>query len=85
MAKKKNKHSPAYLHLQRHFRSYKKSVITLSQNSSFSRPVEMRLSNQLGAIECLYWQALGNGEQLLAQGIRRFIEKAKAHFNIAGL
>ncbi|MCL1127515.1 hypothetical protein [Shewanella surugensis] len=84
MAKEK-KRSPAYLHLQRHFRSYKTTLIKHSQSSSFSRPVEMRLSNQIGALECLYWQALGNGERLLAQGIRRFIEKAKAHFNIVGL
>lgn len=69
--------SAALRHLLEHFRSHKK---TLSFECGLPKPLNSselhRLTLSLGALDCLYWQALGNGEYNFAKGIRRLVLKS---------
>jgi hypothetical protein len=82
---------PAFKHLLAHFRGTKNVVNqTLLLNSACSlawqkRANELALARSVGALDCLYWQALGNGLTNLAKGIRRYSHKLKAHAQVDGL
>jgi hypothetical protein len=82
------KQPAAFKHLLAHFRGTKNVVgQTLLINSTCSlawqkRTNEFALAKHVGALECLYWQAMGNGLINLAKGIRRYTHKLKAHVKV---
>lgn len=72
----------AFCHLLVHYRFAKKSLhdaVMAVRDSGHCVDNAMLIAviKPTGALECLYWQALGNGEVNLAKGINRTIEKAK--------
>jgi len=79
--------SAAFRHLLTHYRTVKSSLSfdiecykALPDQSSV-----IHVAKNTGALECLYWQALGNGLTNFAKGIRRTIDKAKAIHGIGGM
>jgi ribosome biogenesis protein Tsr3 len=80
------KQPAAFKHLLAHFRYQKEFTkgflntaykVTISQHQA-----ELVFAKIIGALECLYWQALGNGLINLAKGIHRYIHKLKAHVKV---
>ncbi|MGI2174000.1 hypothetical protein [Shewanella ulleungensis] len=78
--------NPAFKHLLKHFRYQKEFTkgflntaykVTISQHHA-----ELVFARILGALDCLYWQALGNDLITLAKGINRYIGKLKAHAQV---
>ena len=63
------KKNAAYQHLLKHFRSYKVDLI-----ANINKGNTINLAMNIGALECLYWQALGNDLLTLAKGIKRFVQ-----------
>lgn len=72
------KKSHMFAHLFQHFCAHKADMlIHLAQYQQLSSPLTLTpLAASLGALECLYWQALGCGEVLLAKKIARTVNKA---------
>ena len=60
--------SAAFKHLLGHYRSHKSSM-----HSRINKGDNIQIAAVLGALDCLYWQALGNGLTNLAKGINRTI------------
>lgn len=69
----------AFRHLLRHYRAYKLRFLTALRQPT-QNPIQ--IAYILGAIECLYFQALGNGELNLAKGIVRFVDATRQHHQI---
>lgn len=72
MAKK----SHLFTHLLRHFRSHRADLVARFR-LHHEDPTELsliRLAEVFGALDCLYWQALGCDEVLLAKKIARTIK-----------
>lgn len=59
---------PAFHHFIAHYRTHKKAL-ALAINTDGSTNIAIAL----GALDCLYWQALGNDLLALAKGINRTI------------
>lgn len=81
--------SAAFRHLLSHYRSNKQSLIAQAQISVSNGSVQevdnlLKLAKYSGALECLYWQALGNGLTNFAKGIRRTLDKADIYHGIEG-
>ncbi|MGI2025564.1 hypothetical protein [Shewanella glacialipiscicola] len=73
MAKK----SHLFAHLLKHFRAYHAELLVRFRERH-EDPTEqslIRLTQVFGALDCLYWQALGCGEVLLAKKIARTIKE----------
>ena len=82
--------SAAFEHLLRHFRTHKQSLVAEIQvfidNGSLRDSTNMmKIAKYSGALDCLYWQALGNDLTNFAKGIRRTLEKAKTHHGFEGV
>ena len=60
--------SAAFHHLLNHYRSHKLSLLLKAKTGN-----SIKIALALGALDCLYWQALGNGLTNLAKGISRTI------------
>jgi len=60
--------SAAFRHLLNHYRSHKLSLLLKATTGD-----SIKIALALGALDCLYWQALGNGLTNLAKGISRTI------------
>ncbi|MGI2067877.1 hypothetical protein [Shewanella sp. MF08487] len=60
--------SAAFRHLLNHYRSHKLSLLLKAKTGN-----SIKIALALGALDCLYWQALGNGQTNLAKGINRTI------------
>ena len=60
--------SAAFRHLLNHYRSHKVSLLLKATTGD-----SIKIALALGALDCLYWQALGNGLTNLAKGISRTI------------
>ncbi|ABX50567.1 conserved hypothetical protein [Shewanella baltica OS195] len=60
--------SAAFRHLLNHYRSHKLSLLLKAKTGD-----SIKIALALGALDCLYWQALGNGLTNLAKGINRTI------------
>ncbi|MDT3294395.1 hypothetical protein Q4Q57_04440 [Shewanella sp. SP2S2-6] len=60
--------SAAFRHLLNHYRSHKLSLLLKAKTGD-----SIKIALALGALDCLYWQALGNGLTNLAKGISRTI------------
>ena len=60
--------SAAFRHLLNHYRSHKLSLLLKTTTGD-----SIKIALALGALDCLYWQALGNGLTNLAKGINRTI------------
>ncbi|MDP5146024.1 hypothetical protein ORI98_06190 [Shewanella sp. ULN5] len=81
----------AFKHLLAHFRGTKEIVkSTLQINLTCTLAAQQRandfaLAKHVGALECLYWQAMGNGLTNLGKGIRRYTQKLKSHVKVDGL
>jgi hypothetical protein len=60
--------SAAFEHLLGHYRAQKIGLPLKIQSGD-----SIKVAMSLGALDCLYWQALGNGLTNLAKGIRRTI------------
>lgn len=74
---------PAFKHLLAHYRAHKNSLIVdvkaiIKNDGLVDNGMVITIAKHVGALNCLYWQALGNGEVNLAKGISRTISKAKA-------
>jgi hypothetical protein len=74
---------PAFKHLLAHYRAHKNSLIVdvkaiIKNDNLVDNAMVIAIARHVGALHCLYWQALGNGEVNLAKGISRTISKAKA-------
>jgi len=74
--------SAAFQHLLNHYRSNKQYLITeiqtlIDNDNLIDNTNLMKIAKYFGALDCLYWQALGMGELNLAKGIRRTIDKSK--------
>lgn len=63
------KKNAAFQHFLKHFRSYKVALIANIDSGNVNE-----LIMNIGALECLYWQALGNDLLTLAKGIKRFVQ-----------
>ncbi len=79
--------SAAFRHLLNHYRSNKQFLITEIQtfidNGNLIDNINLvKIAKYSGALDCLYWQALGNGLINLAKGIRRTLDKAKVHHGV---
>jgi hypothetical protein len=62
------KSKAAFKHLLSHYRSHKIDMqLRIKSGNS------IKVAQALGALDCLYWQALGNGLTNLAKGIGRTI------------
>ncbi len=63
-------------HLLKHFRVTKTdlAIAIQSYNKFGNETLKLNVVKQLGALECLYFQALGNGLVNLAKGIRRLLK-----------
>ena len=82
--------SAAFQHLLTHYRSNKQSLVaeihTLIDNDKLIDNTNLvKIAKYSGALDSLYWQAMGNGLVNLAKGIRRTLTKAKAVHGIEGL
>jgi hypothetical protein len=77
MAKKSHR----FVHLLKHFRANRADLlIRLREYQEDPSQLSLaRLAAALGALECLYWQALGCDEVLLAKKIARTIEQATVY------
>ncbi|ABZ75881.1 conserved hypothetical protein [Shewanella halifaxensis HAW-EB4] len=80
----------AFQHLLKHFRSNKQSLVreiqTLIDNDGLIDNSNLiAIAKYSGALDCLYWQALGNELTNLAKGIRRTLAKARVHHGFEGL
>jgi hypothetical protein len=62
------KSKAAFKHLLSHYRSHKIDMPLRIKSGN-----NIKVAQALGALDCLYWQALGNGLTNLAKGIRRTI------------
>ncbi len=60
--------SAAFRHLLNHYRSHKLSLLLKAKTGD-----SIKIALALSALDCLYWQALGNGLTNLAKGISRTI------------
>jgi hypothetical protein len=69
-----------FRHLLRHYRVYKLRFLSALREPT-QNPIQIACN--LGAIECLYFQALGNGELNLAKGIVRFIEATRHQHDVS--
>lgn len=68
-----------FAHLYRHYRDHKgymNHYLVRHQQTQNALPP---LAAELGALECLYWQALGCDELLLAKKIARTIKAVPAN------
>lgn len=74
--------SAAMRHLLRHFRTHKQALVFECSLKPLGTNELRRVTLSLGALDCLYWQALGNGESNLAKGIRRLVVKSYANHPI---
>ncbi|ADT95079.1 hypothetical protein [Shewanella baltica] len=73
--------SHRFAHLLQHFRANRVDLLTRLRQYQ-EDPTELslaRLAAVLGALECLYWQALGCDEVLLAKKIARTTEASAAY------
>ncbi|QDO82398.1 hypothetical protein FM037_03005 [Shewanella psychropiezotolerans] len=79
--------SATFQHLLNHYRSYKKPLGLAIECHQIcpDQGYAVGVAKNNGAMECLYWQAMGNGLVNLAKGIRRTLTKAKAVHGIEGL
>jgi len=82
--------SAAFQHLLNHYRSNKQSLIAQAQISVSNGSVQefdnlLKLAKYSGALDCLYWQALGNDLTNLAKGIRRTLDKARVFHGFEAL
>jgi len=76
--------SAAFRHLLNHYRSNKQYLITeiqtlIDNDNLIDNTNLVKIAKYSGALDCLYWQALGNGLTNFAKGIRRTLDKAKVH------
>jgi len=76
--------SAAFHHLLNHYRSNKQSLVAeiqiLIDNDNLIDNLNLvAIAKYSGALDCLYWQALGNDLTNLAKGIRRTLDKARVH------
>lgn len=70
--------NPLYIHLRRHYIATKSDLVNaIEQDLSLSK-----IALCLGALDCLYWQAMGLGEVKLAKGVRRLVAKSYQHHPI---
>ena len=79
--------SAVFHHLLNHYRSNKQLLgfaIECHQICPDQGSV-VDIAKNIGALNCLYWQAMGHGLVNLAKGIRRTLIKAKAEHGIEGL
>lgn len=60
--------SAAFRHLLNHYRSHKLNLLLKATTGD-----SIKIALALGALDCLYWQALGNDLINLAKGINRTI------------
>jgi hypothetical protein len=60
--------SAVFQHLIKHYRTHKKAMAL-----ELTAGKQHNIATALGALDCLYWQALGNGLTNLAKGIGRTI------------
>ncbi|MFT5788035.1 hypothetical protein [Shewanella sp. GutDb-MelDb] len=82
--------SAAFQHLLNHYRSNKQCLIFevqifLDNGNQIENANLVKIAKYSGALDCLYWQALGNGLTNLAKGIRRTLDKAKVHHGVEAL
>lgn len=80
----------AFQHLLIHYRGNKQSLVTETQMLMAKEGVIdnsnlVNIAKYSGALDCLYWQALGNDLTNLAKGIRRTLTKVHAFHGIEGL
>lgn len=76
--------SAVFHHLLTHYRSNKQSLVaeiqTLIDNDNLIDNTNLvKIAKYSGALDCLYWQALGNNLTNFAKGIRRTLDKARVH------
>tara|TARA_R110002033_G_scaffold54_2_gene858 strand:+ start:1198 stop:1458 length:261 start_codon:yes stop_codon:yes gene_type:complete len=82
------KQQAAFKHLLHHFRATKgivKQTFSVNSTSLYegnNHAYELALARCVGALDCLYWQAMGNGLVNLGKGIRRYTHKLKAHVQV---
>jgi hypothetical protein len=74
-----NKSIAAQKHLQIYFRAEKANLLALCTSKSSD---SVKLALTLGALSCIYWQALGNGLIAFAKGVRLFISKSYPYHDI---
>ncbi|MGS0691199.1 hypothetical protein [Shewanella sp. 30m-9] len=82
--------SAAFRHLLNHYRAEKRILVSdvkqyVDNKHTCADSSYLSIAKHSGALNCLYWQALGNDLTNLAKGIRRTLEKAKAMHGIEGL
>jgi len=82
--------SAAFRHLLNHYRAEKRSLVSdvklyVENQHTCADSSYLSIAKASGALNCLYWQALGNDLTNLAKGIRRTLAKAKAVHGIEGL
>ncbi|NRD73236.1 hypothetical protein HQQ94_08265 [Shewanella sp. VB17] len=80
----------AFEHILSHYRGNKQSLvgeikILIDNDSVIDNARLVNIAKYCGALDCLYWQALGNDLTNLAKGIRRTLTKAHAFHGIEGL
>ncbi|QYK02426.1 hypothetical protein [Shewanella psychrotolerans] len=76
--------SAAFHHLLKHFRSNKQSLaqeiqILIDNDNLIDNTNLVNIAKYSGALDCLYWQALGNDLTTLAKGIRRTLDRARTY------
>lgn len=76
--------SAAFHHLLKHFRSNKQSLVReiqllIDNDHLLDNTNLVNIARYAGALQCLYWQALGNDLTTLAKGIRRLLDLARVH------
>lgn len=70
--------TPTFRHLHRHMQAAKRELaLELADDKD-----ALMIANSLGKLECIYWQALGNGELTLAKGIVRLIAYSYRFHNV---
>ncbi|MPY25160.1 hypothetical protein [Shewanella sp. YLB-07] len=79
-----------FRHLLNHYRAEKRSLVSdvkiyVDNQHTCADSSYLSIAKSSGALNCLYWQAMGNGLVNLAKGIRRTLTKAKAVHGIEGL
>ncbi|GIU13015.1 hypothetical protein [Shewanella sp. MBTL60-007] len=80
----------AFHHLLKHFRSNKLSLakeiqVLIDNDGLIDNTNLIAIAKYSGALDCLYWQALGNDLTNLAKGIRRTLAKARVHHGFKDL
>ncbi|MCL1076479.1 hypothetical protein [Shewanella dokdonensis] len=70
--------TPTFKHLCRHMRAAKRELMA----ELLSDKDALLIASCLGKLECIYWQALGNGELTLAKGIVRLIQHSYRFHNV---